>query len=216
LLRQRPALVGWYGLWILIMIQMYVLAIFLPQRLAEIGIRAPVLVSIYAVVGAAVTTSLVGLFYGRLRARFSYAVLLRFALGAALIGFLIYGTITQPVLLLLAPALFGVGNGILFPVVTVLVDEAAGHEQRSRAASLSGTAIFAGQFISPLLFGPLIAATSTTTGFLVAAGVSATILTVVVTRRIGVRPTVADTSSTSNPEGTDNRGKVVRSSTGVG
>lgn len=198
LLRQRPALIGWYGLWILLMVQLYVLAIFLPRRLAEIGIRAPVLVSVYAVVGAAVTTSLVGLAYGRLRARLSYAVLLRIALGTTLTGFLIYGTVSQPVLLLLAPTLFGVGNGILFPVATVLVDHAAGVEQRSRAASLSSTAIFAGQFISPLLFGPLIDATSTTTGFLVAAGLSATILAVVVAGRVGV----------DNPERTDDRERV--------
>ncbi|WP_343034596.1 MFS transporter [Amycolatopsis anabasis] len=185
MLRRRPALLGWYGLWIVIAVQMYVLAIFLPQRLAQIGIRAPVLVSLYAVVGAAITTSLVGLVYGRLRARLSYAALLRTALTAALAGFLIYATVTQPVVLLLAPALFGIGNGILFPVATVLVDQAAGADYRSRAASLSGTAIFAGQFLSPLLFGPLIEATSTTTGFLVAGAVSAILLAVVLARRIG-------------------------------
>lgn len=186
LLRERPALIGWYGLWILVMVQMYVLAIFLPQRLAQLGIDAPVLVSIYAVVGASVTTSLVGLAYGRLRARLSYATLLRIAFGCAFAGFVLYGTVNQPLILLLAPALFGVGNGILFPVATVLVDQAAGAEHRSRAASLSGTAIFTGQFISPLLFGPLIDATSTTTGFLVAAGISAVILAIVIARRVGV------------------------------
>ncbi|WP_205669046.1 MFS transporter [Amycolatopsis suaedae] len=186
LLRHRPALLGWYSLWIVIAVQMYVLAIFLPQRLAQIGIRAPVLVSLYAVVGAAITTSLVGLVYGRLRARLSYAALLRAALVTSLAGFLIYATVSHPVVLLLAPALFGIGNGILFPVATVLVDRAAGVEHRSRAAALSGTAIFAGQFLSPLLFGPLIEATSTTTGFLVAGAVSAILLAVVVVRRIGV------------------------------
>ncbi|MEV6712579.1 MFS transporter [Lentzea sp. NPDC051208] len=143
------------------------------------------LVSIYAVVGPSIITSLIGLFYGRLRARFGYATLLRVAFAATLAGFLLYATITQPVLLLLAPALFGVGNGILFPIATVMVDQAAGAEHRGRAASLSGTAIFTGQFISPLLFGPLIAATSTTTGFLIAAAISATLLTITVVRGIG-------------------------------
>jgi len=185
LLRERPALLGWYALWVVIAVQMYVLAIFLPQRLAQIGIRAPVLVSIYAVVGAAITTSLVGLVYARLRARLRYVTLLRVALLASLAAFLIYATVSQPVFLLLAPALFGVGNGILFPAATVLVDQAAGAEHRARAASLSGTAIFAGQFVSPLLFGPLIATTSTTTGFLVAAGVSVVILVIVSVRRVG-------------------------------
>lgn len=151
LLRQRPKLISWYGVWIVFAVQTYVLAIFLPQRLAQIGIDAPVLVSIYAVVGGAAVTSLVGLAYGRLRARLGYAALLRIAMGASAAGFLLYATVSQPVVLLLAPALFGLGNGILFPVVTVLVDETAGAEARGRAASLSATAIFAGQFVSPLL-----------------------------------------------------------------
>ncbi|RAS64811.1 putative MFS family arabinose efflux permease [Lentzea atacamensis] len=185
LLRQRPALLGWYAMWIVIAVQMYVLAIFLPQHLARLGIHAPVLVAIYAVVGPSITTSLIGLVYGRLRARFGYTTLLRVAFAASLAGFLLYATVTQPVLLLLAPALFGVGNGILFPIATVLVDQAAGAEHRGRAASLSGTAIFSGQFMSPLLFGPLIAATSTTTGFLVAATISATLLVIVVVGRVG-------------------------------
>ncbi|WP_233439388.1 MFS transporter [Lentzea atacamensis] len=185
LVRQRPALLGWYAMWIVIAVQMYVLAIFLPQHLARLGVHSPVLVSIYAVVGPSITTSLIGLFYGRLRARFSYATLLRAAFATTLAGFLLYATITQPVLLLLAPALFGVGNGILFPIATIMVDQAAGAEHRGRAAALSGTAIFAGQFISPLLFGPLIAATSTTTGFLIAAAISAALLTAIVVSGIG-------------------------------
>lgn len=70
----------------------------------------------------------------------------------------------------------------------MLVDRAAGERHRGRAASLSGTAIFAGQFLSPLLFGPLVSATSTVTGLLVAAGISAVILAVVGLRRVGAQP----------------------------
>jgi MFS family permease len=82
------------------------------------------------------------------------------------------------VLLLLAPALLGAANGITLPLATVLIDEAAGSELRAKAATLMGTAIFAGQFVSPLLLGPVIAATSTTFGFLAAAGIGAAILAV--------------------------------------
>lgn len=52
-------------------------------------------------------TSLVGLAYGRLRARLGHATLLRISMGASAAGFLLCATVSQPVVLLLAPALFG-------------------------------------------------------------------------------------------------------------
>ncbi|OQO90899.1 hypothetical protein B1813_15395 [Saccharomonospora piscinae] len=180
LLRERPALLGYYALWLVFAVQGYVLAIFLPARLAELGIDDPLVVSIYAVAGGALATSVVGLLYARIRRWATHRVLLATALSCTAAGFGLYATVSQPVVLLAAPVLFGVGNGVLFPVVTVLVDEVAGPELRGRAAALSGTVIFAGQFASPLLFGPLIEATSTTTGFAVAGGTSVSVLCLVV------------------------------------
>lgn len=177
-------MLGFYALLISMAIMMYVLAVFLPQRLAEIGIESPLLVSVYAVVGSAVVTTLFGLGYAKVKQRLSYAVLLRIAAGAWVLAFLMFGTVSQPVLLLVAPALLGLATGILLPAATVLVDETAGPVLRPRAASLTGTAIFAGQFASPLLLGPLIGATSTSTGFLASAGMAAVILAILVLVRI--------------------------------
>jgi ACDE family multidrug resistance protein len=196
LLRRKPRLLAYYGLLVLMAIMMYVVAVFLPQRLAEIGITSPVLVSIYAVVGGAVVTSVVGLCYARLRRRTSSTVLLRAIACAWVVAYIVYGTVSQPVLLLVAPALLGAANGIMLPLATVLIDEAAGPELRAKAAALSGTAIFAGQFVSPLLLGPVIAATSTTIGFLAAAGIGAAILAVLLAVRIPEqRPATGSTSA---------------------
>jgi ACDE family multidrug resistance protein len=184
LLRRKPRLLAYYALLVLMAIMMYVVAVFLPQRLAEIGITSPLLVSIYAVVGGAVVTSVVGLCYARLRRRTSYTVLLRAVACAWVVAYVVYGTVSHPVLLLLAPALLGAANGIMLPLATVLIDETAGHDLRAKAAALMGTAIFAGQFVSPLLLGPVIAATSTTVGFLVAAGIGAAILAVFLAVRV--------------------------------
>jgi ACDE family multidrug resistance protein len=184
LLRRQPRLIAYYALLILMAIMMYVVAVFLPQRLAEIGVTSPLLVSIYAVVGGAVVTSVVGLYYARLRRRASSTALLRAVACAWVAAYVIYGTVSNPVLLLVAPALLGAANGIMLPLATVLIDEAAGHELRAKATALMGTAIFTGQFVSPLLIGPVIAATSTTVGFLVAAGIGTAILAVLLAVRI--------------------------------
>jgi ACDE family multidrug resistance protein len=184
LLRRKPLLLAYYALLVLMAIMMYVVAVFLPQRLAEIGITSPVLVSIYAVVGGGLVSSVVGLYYARLRQRATYTSLLRAVACAWVVAYVVYGTVSQPVLLLVAPALLGAANGIMLPIATVLIDEAAGPELRAKAAALSGTAIFAGQFVSPLLLGPVIAATSTTVGFLAAAGIGVAILAVLLAVRV--------------------------------
>jgi MFS transporter, ACDE family, multidrug resistance protein len=184
LLRRKPLLLAYYALLVLMAIMMYVVAVFLPQRLAEIGITSPVLVSIYAVVGGGLVSSVVGLYYARLRQRATYTSLLRAVACAWVVAYVVYGTVSQPVLLLVAPALLGAANGIMLPLATVLIDEAAGPELRAKAAALSGTAIFAGQFVSPLLLGPVIAATSTIVGFLAAAGIGVAILAVLLAVRV--------------------------------
>ncbi|GAB3669647.1 hypothetical protein GCM10028832_44410 [Streptomyces sparsus] len=84
----------------------------------------------------------------------------------------------SPVSLLLAPALFGLGQGLCVPTLTMLIGEHAPLALRGRAASLAGTATFTGQFLSPLAFGPLVSATTTATGFLTAALLEAAVLAV--------------------------------------
>ncbi|MGW2560886.1 MFS transporter [Streptomyces sp. NPDC001514] len=175
LLRDSPALLGHYLLQAVAAILLYGVAVFLPQRLAQIGVKEPFLVSLYTVVmmGA---MSAVGLGYAKLRRAAGYPALLRTAALTWALSFVLLGTVDQPWLLLVAPVLFGLGQGIAFPALTVLVGEAAPAELRGQATSLSGTANFAGQFVSPLLLGPVIGATSITTGFLVAALLSVVVL----------------------------------------
>jgi ACDE family multidrug resistance protein len=79
-------------------------------------------------------------------------------------------------LLAAAAALFGIGMGVAVPALTVLVAEAAPARLRGSAMSLSASATFLGQGASPLLLGPIVSATSITTGFGVAAALAGTTL----------------------------------------
>ncbi|WP_159585339.1 hypothetical protein [Chelativorans xinjiangense] len=67
---RRPALLGVYAFVLALWIMMYGVAVFLPQRLGELGVHEPVRVSMYiSVMG--VSAILVGLVYPWLRARAS-------------------------------------------------------------------------------------------------------------------------------------------------
>lgn len=134
LVRARPGLVGLYGLMLATGVMMYVPAVFLPKRLEDIGITSTFLVAVYAVTMGAVVAGLIGLVYAPLGARLSQAALMRLA-AAWLIGFLIYATVSQPVILL-APAFAGAGNALAMPTLTVLIADSAPIELRGRATSL--------------------------------------------------------------------------------
>src|SRR5690606_34184324 len=76
LLRERPRLLAVYGLLFAMLAMMYSQAIFLPPRLAELGVVEPFLVSLVFAPAAGVA-SLVGLVYARIRRRASHLLLLR-------------------------------------------------------------------------------------------------------------------------------------------
>lgn len=175
LLRERPRLLGVYGLMFLMFVMMYSLAVFLPQRLGEIGVEEPFLVSLIFAPAAGVA-SLVGLVYARIRAHAGHLNLLRWSALCWIGAFLVLGTVSHPAPLVIAPILFGIGNGLTFPTLSVLIAEYAPASLWGRANAFAATSVFVGQFMSPILLGPVIDATSITTGFLVVAGISALIL----------------------------------------
>ncbi|MFD8593131.1 MFS transporter [Streptomyces sp. NPDC059637] len=183
-LRRHRILLARYGLQFCGSLLLYALVVFLPQRLAEAGVGDPLPVSLYTV-GMSGAMSLIGLAYARLRARLPYSVLLRGAPALWTAAFLLLAVAPNAPLLFLAPLLFGLGQGVFFPVTTVLIGEGVPAAVRGQATSLSGTATFAGQFASPLLIGPLIQATSLTTGFLLAAAVPALALAALWISRAG-------------------------------
>jgi len=169
LLRSSPTLLGLYAVMFSIGVMIYVPAVFLPARLGHIGITSTLIVALYAVAIQAATAGMVGLAYAPLRRRLSAVMLLRGAALAWVLGFVVLGLVDQPILLLLAPVFSGVGNGLALPSLTVLIADQTPPEAYGWATALQGTAMFSGQFISPLVAGPLIAATSYTTGFLATA-----------------------------------------------
>ncbi|TDC09544.1 MFS transporter [Streptomyces sp. 8K308] len=169
LLRDHPLLLGLCGLWVASTGLMMVLAVSLPRRLDQLGIHDTLIVALYGTVLTAGAASLIGLAYAKLTARFGYTTLIRVAATSWTAALILFALADHWAPLLLVPVLTGIGSGITMPTLTVLADHAAPPEQRGTATSLQATALFGGQFASPLLFGPLIDATSIATGALVAA-----------------------------------------------
>lgn len=179
LVRRRPDLLAFYALQFLSAVLLYAALILLPLRLAELRVTAPLHVAVYAATLSAAMTA-VGLAYARLRRRLGDTALIAMSLAAWFVGFGVLGVVEQPALLGAPVAIIGLGMGLAVPALTVLVAEAAPAHLRGSATSLSASATFLGQGISPLLLGPVIGATSVPAGFTVAAALAGAVMVIVV------------------------------------
>lgn len=185
LLARSRVLAGVYAFVFTLMLMMYSVAVFLPQRLGELGIKAPILVSAY-LLSMMASAALVGLVYARVRARLSYLAIMRFAAATWVTAFLILGFAAQPLLLTAATLFLGLGNGILFSALSVLIAELVPESALGRATALQSTLIFLGQFVSPLLIGPVMDATSIMTGYRAIAAAAAVMLIILLAAPVGL------------------------------
>lgn len=134
---------------------LYVVVIFLPQRLDTIGITSSMLISLFI---ACMTTAsaIVSFFYGRLRKKQSYQSLIvigTFIWAVSFVGLLLA---TSPVLIAVSASIFGLGSGIIMPTVMAWVGDIVPIEFRGRISSYLGSTGFIGQFASPILFAPVL------------------------------------------------------------
>ena len=135
----------------------YVTPTRLPFHLDALGVTSPLVVG--ALMAALVAVSApVSLMYGRIRARLSAMTI--FGLSFALIGlgFLAHATASGWQGVLVGSMIGGLGMGISMPNYTTWFMARVPASMRGRASGLLTTAFFLGQFASPLVSAPLVAA----------------------------------------------------------
>ena len=168
--RTTPILYAIYGTMFLSNIMLYAIVIFLPQVLEMIGISDPLHISFFMsfMIFAAGVTSFN---YSRIKATLSNRniLLLAFALWAA--AFVIMSQATFSLLIFTALAFFGIGLGAIIPTIPVWIGEIVPAPFRGRFSSFMGTFGFIGQFISPIVFAPVLILVGLNGVFLVSAGV---------------------------------------------
>lgn len=91
------------------------------------------------------------------------------------LAFLIFGTATRPILLAPAMVFLGCGTAVVFSALSIVISELVPHAVLGRATAISSSVTFLGQFVSPIVLGPIMASTSITAGHLMLAGAAALI-----------------------------------------
>ena len=101
-----------------------------------------------------VVSALVGLVFGGMRKTFRMSIKY-FAPVFFLLGYLCFG-LSQTLPALLAGCLFiGIANGVGVPYLNTIASIKAGREAATTVMPLLSAALYAGQFLSPLLVTPL-------------------------------------------------------------
>lgn len=160
-----------YALALVGMLAFYTIPTRLPFLLETLGGYGPTAsglsIALSGLVGAVVS-----LFYGRLRARFGFGplgVATVVLLGAGLVTIGTAGALWQ---VLAGLVLVGLGVGLLLPTVNGWVATATPAVVRGAALGGLSTAIYAGQFLSPLLSSPLAGAWGVSSLYVVAGAIS--------------------------------------------
>lgn len=150
---------------LLAMILFYMLPVRLPFHLAAHGITSPAVAGLAVAVGT-LTMSLMAITYSRTGAKLPAMIVYAVIFSLSGLGFLIIAHSTSLSGAMLGSAIAGAGNGWLFPINNLLILERAPPHQRGRASGFHTTCIFSGQFLSPLLSGPIVDRWSVADAFL--------------------------------------------------
>lgn len=163
---------------------LYGIVIFVPQRLAQLGVRSTVVVSLFLAVAslsAAVTASQ----YGRIARRLPIPWRAVVSFVVWILAFTLAGVARGWPLLLVGAAIFGIGQGIVLPTSLLWVDSLVEKRYQATASSLVAVSGFVGQFVSPIILGAVARAWSFQGVFLAAAAIP--VVALAATLALGMR-----------------------------
>ena len=167
-----------YGLMFTGSVLLYVIVIFMPQLLETFGITSTLRIGLF-ITAMTASAGAVSFIYGHIRSRFAYRwiVLMSVALWTAAFGSLSLARGSSAVII--SVALFGVSQGLVMPTVMVWIGDVVPSSYRGRFSSYLGTFGFIGQFLSPILFAPVLLSVGLRGVFTAGAAVSAAWLVLV-------------------------------------
>ena len=171
-LRGSPVLLFINGLVFFSNVQLYVIVIFLPQLLETFGVSSTFQISLFITIMAAAAGT-IAFFYGRIRTRMTYRTIALIAVMLWAISFASVSRAPSILAIALSVALFGAGQGLIMPTVMAWIGDAVPVSFRGRFSSYLGTFGFIGQFLSPILFAPVLILVGLNNVFMVSAGVGA-------------------------------------------
>ncbi len=159
-----------YGLTVISQVAFYLIPVQLPFLL-ETLFQAPPTQSGLAIALCTLFSSIASVSYGKLKQKIDFATFLPIIFACMGIGYLLIGQGTIWLQILVGLSLTGVSLGLLMPNMNVWLSSIVPDNLRGRALGGLSTALFLGQFLSPILSQPLVINTSLSFTYAVFGGI---------------------------------------------
>jgi MFS family permease len=165
--RYRP-LAGIYAVALLATIIFFMAPTQLPFMLEDFNV-SPFLVGV-AVAASTASSAVVSVLYARARQRLSFVAITILSITLLGIGWIIVGWSGALPLVIVGALVGGLGVGLAVPNFNTWLAELASPRHRGRILGGLVTAIFLGQFLSPLIVAPVVRAVDIPAAFLLVGG----------------------------------------------
>jgi len=172
ILKDNPVLFIIYGLMFSTNLLLYVIVIFMPQQLEMIGISSTFQIGLFLTVQA-LAGGLTAFCYGAVRSHLPYQVIVIIAAAFWSVALASLSLSTNSLMIILSLTIFGIANGLMLPSVMVWLGSVVPPSFRGRLGSYLGTLGFIGQFLSPIVFAPVLVLLGLKGVFMVGAGIGA-------------------------------------------
>ncbi len=153
--RATPVLFFIYMLIFISSVLLYAIVVFIPPLLEEIGIRSTFYIGLF-ISAMGLASGLTSFMYSRIKSRLSYRMIVLVSVAFWTVGFISISQTHSVALITASIALFGIGQGMVSPACMVWIGEAVPMSFRGRISSYLGTFGFIGQFLSPVIFAPVV------------------------------------------------------------
>jgi MFS family permease len=153
--RTTPVLFFIYLLIFISSVLLYAIVVFIPPLLEEIGIHRTLYIGLF-ISAMGLASGLTSFMYGRIKSRLSYGMIVLISVAFWAVGFISISQTHCIALIIVSIALFGIGQGMVSPSCMVWIGEVAPLSFRGRVSSYVGTFAFIGQFLSPVIFAPVV------------------------------------------------------------
>ena len=138
----------------LAMIVFYIVPVQVPFLVKQLGIERNILSGL-AIACTTIGSVVSSANYGRVRSNLSEPLILAIAFALIAVGYFLTGSVIGFTVLALTMLTTGVGLGLLMPNLNAWIVEISKPEQRGTAVGLMSSALFMGQFMSPLITNPV-------------------------------------------------------------
>ena len=142
------------GIALFSMIAFYMIPVQLPFLLQEMGITKNSLAGM-AIAISTLASTITGLAYGKIRQRTSIEIIFLILFTLMAVGYFIISASTLFSHIMIAMVITGFGLGMLMPNLNTWLLELAGVANRGKYTGWLSSALFLGQFTSPLIIAPL-------------------------------------------------------------